>query len=154
MSFSSAPANVGVVIVRTNQNIPNQPQLLLVKNKAKWKEINGKKFFKPSKWGLPNGKREPGESVVKAAVREVEEETGYRVWLDREVSVAEKAGDHLNITFLGQIVGERKKTMDEGILACEWFSLGQLPDMYRSHQRRIISLLKKRDRVRATKTDS
>ncbi|MGZ5307607.1 MAG: NUDIX hydrolase [Solirubrobacterales bacterium] len=37
-------------------------------------------------WSLPKGKLEPGEGWKKAALREVEEETGYRCKLRRELS--------------------------------------------------------------------
>lgn len=36
-------------------------------------------------WSLPKGKLEPGESWERAALREVEEETGYRCQLEREL---------------------------------------------------------------------
>jgi 8-oxo-dGTP pyrophosphatase MutT (NUDIX family) len=36
-------------------------------------------------WSLPKGKLEPGESWERAAMREVEEETGYRCQLGREL---------------------------------------------------------------------
>jgi 8-oxo-dGTP pyrophosphatase MutT (NUDIX family) len=37
-------------------------------------------------WSFPKGKLEPGESEEEAAVREVEEETGLRCRLDRELA--------------------------------------------------------------------
>ena len=37
-------------------------------------------------WSFPKGKLEPGESEEDAAVREVEEETGLRCSLDRELA--------------------------------------------------------------------
>jgi EmrB/QacA subfamily drug resistance transporter len=40
-------------------------------------------------WTLPKGKLEPGESFKEAAVREVEEETGFRCGLDRELGEAD-----------------------------------------------------------------
>jgi 8-oxo-dGTP diphosphatase len=39
-------------------------------------------------WSLPKGKLEPGESFQEAAVREVEEETGLRCELERELGEA------------------------------------------------------------------
>jgi 8-oxo-dGTP diphosphatase len=37
-------------------------------------------------WTFPKGKLTPGETDEEAALREVEEETGYRARLDRELS--------------------------------------------------------------------
>jgi 8-oxo-dGTP diphosphatase len=39
-------------------------------------------------WSLPKGKLEPGEGWEEAALREVEEETGFRCRLDRELAPA------------------------------------------------------------------
>ena len=39
-------------------------------------------------WSLPKGKLEAGESFEEAAVREVEEETGFRCGLERELGQA------------------------------------------------------------------
>ena len=38
-------------------------------------------------WGLPGGHVEPGESVAQAAVREVLEETGFAIEVDRLIGV-------------------------------------------------------------------
>ncbi|MDO5645154.1 MAG: NUDIX hydrolase [Dermabacter sp.] len=40
-------------------------------------------------WSIPKGKLDPGESFLAAAVREVEEETGYRVRLHRPLPTVE-----------------------------------------------------------------
>ena len=39
-------------------------------------------------WSFPKGKLEPGESEAEAAIREVEEETGLRCRLERELPTA------------------------------------------------------------------
>ena len=54
-----------------------------------WREKRGKLQVllvhrpKYADWSIPKGKLEAGESFVAAAIREVEEETGYRIRLDR-----------------------------------------------------------------------
>lgn len=147
MNFDGKGVNVGVVIF----NGIGISRILLVKNKAEWKEIKGKRFFKPSRWGLPNGRKEPGESIIAAAVREVEEETGLVVRIEPKVKITEDAGDHLNIAFLGQVVGGKMRRHSEEIIACDWFSVGGLPkNMYHSHQRRLSKLLRK---MRKTKSE-
>jgi 8-oxo-dGTP diphosphatase len=40
-------------------------------------------------WSLPKGKLDPGETFEQAALREVEEETGLRCRLDRELPAVE-----------------------------------------------------------------
>jgi len=118
--------NVNVVILK------NSSQVLLVKNIARWKEFSstGKKFFKPSKWGMPNGKKEPGEN-----------ETGFLVEIEPSIRIEYDAGDHLNVTFLGRIVGGEMKIPLEEIIDCKWFFIHSLPLMYSSHWRRLRQLL-------------
>ena len=44
-------------------------------------------------WSLPKGKLDPGESFEEAALREVEEETGLRCRLGRELPVDRIRGE-------------------------------------------------------------
>jgi len=129
--------NVNVVILK------NSSQVLLVKNIARWKEFSstGKKFFKPSKWGMPNGKKEPGENETETAVREAGEKTGFLVEIEPSIRIEYDAGDHLNVTFLGRIVGGEMKIPLEEIIDCKWFFIHSLPLMYSSHWRRLRQLL-------------
>ncbi len=46
-------------------------------------------------WGLPGGRIEPGESVVQAACREIFEETGFRVAVNRLLGVYSEPRDRI-----------------------------------------------------------
>src|SRR6476661_918049 len=59
----------------------NEPEVLVV-NRPRWND-----------WTFPKGKLEPGEKTITAAAREVEEETGLRVWLG-----ARLRDDHYNLS--------------------------------------------------------
>lgn len=135
--------NVNIVILNDFNYV------LLVKNKARWRSFPGKKFFKPSKWGLPNGKKEAGEGETEAAIRETKEETGFSVNLDPNIRIEDNAEDHINVTFLGHIISGKIEIPPEEITDCRWFSIHALPsDMYFSHQQRLQQLLEKLQNIR------
>ncbi|ENQ3106329.1 8-oxo-dGTP diphosphatase [Bacillus sp. 491mf] len=77
----------------------NNENILIVKN------IKGDSFY----WGLPGGAVEGEETLEQAVIREVKEETGYNIAVDRLHSVREmlfeERGHHaLIITFYAKII--------------------------------------------------
>ena len=83
-------------------------------------------------WALPAGRMEPGETYEQAAIREVREETGYAIELERVVGdywrpqLGERGGDKMRV-FAGCVVGGDPSVHDSESLEVRWFPLDALP---------------------------
>jgi len=78
-------------------------------------------------WSLPIGGLERGESPEQCAVREVQEETGLTVELDRLIAIHHSVKlEIVLLIFIGHIVGGEPRVSDE-INEARLFDLGQLP---------------------------
>ena len=95
------------------------------------------------RWALPSGIPEPGEELGEACVREVAEETGVAVELDRLLRVGTQPvltypnGDRCQFVdhvFVGRAVGGTAHVADDESLAVGWFSPDALPDGVRATQ--------------------
>jgi 8-oxo-dGTP diphosphatase len=65
-------------------------------------------------WSFPSGFVDAGEIPEEAAIREVEEETGIQVQLDRMLGVYSKAGERvIFIAYAGHAVGGRLEAGEE-----------------------------------------
>lgn len=138
-------ANVGVVILNKRKR-----RILLVKNEEGWKQMpSGKRFFKPSRWGLPNGRRRSSEGITATAKRETEEETGFLIKIEPGLKIENNFSDYRNITFLGHIIGGelQDRSYTHKIIDCRWFPIQVLRDrvfnMHFSHRTKALMLLEK-----------
>jgi len=82
-------------------------------------------------WCLPGGEVEPEESLARAALREVQEEVGFVVHLERLVGIHSRpqwlsVGIHVAVFAASIISGELKIQADE-VLEARFFSLEELP---------------------------
>lgn len=87
-------------------------------------------------WTLPGGGIDHAEHPSDAAMREVEEETGYRVTIDRLLGIdsVDGASMHLlGIYYEAQAVGgDLRHEVDGSTDRADWFALDDVPSLKRS----------------------
>jgi 8-oxo-dGTP diphosphatase len=101
------------------------------------------------KWSLPAGGIDPGEQPADAAVREVYEETGVHIVVERLAGVALREvtyphGDvcqFLTVWFRCTAIGGHAAIHDEESSAVDWYSPEELPDLDAFDQLRIDTAL-------------
>ena len=97
------------------------------------------------KWSLPAGAIDPGEQPADAAVREVYEETGVHIAVERLAGVAlfevtyphGDACQFLTVWFRCKATGGHAVVNDEESTAVGWYSPEELPDLNPFDQLRI-----------------
>src|SRR5712692_10690857 len=93
-------------------------------------------------WNLPGGGMETGETVDEALCREVREETGLEVRVERLVGVYSKPQkQEIVLTFRCKVIGGNLQTSEES-RACRYFSPDALPrNTLPKHRERIADAL-------------
>jgi ADP-ribose pyrophosphatase YjhB (NUDIX family) len=87
-----------------------------------------KRNYGPRNWTVPGGRMEPGESPLEALAREVAEESGYEMAVERLVGVYSMAfKDDLVLFFAGKAVARRDWQPDGEISVAEFYPLSALP---------------------------
>lgn len=90
------------------------------------------------RWSFPSGYLDAGEVVEKAGTREVREETGLEVALERLLGVYSEAGERtVFIAFAGRVVGGKLTAGDE-CLEARFFTPDELPELAFAHDTLIL----------------
>ena len=124
-------ANPKFVVGVNGVILNDQGQMLLLKHR----------FHHAHPWGLPGGWINRGEGVVDGLIREVWEETGYRIQVDGFLG-EEHHPLALGFFLLAHVIGGEERLDTNEILGAGFFSLDDqaiLPQL-RSDHRRAISL--------------
>ena len=84
-----------------------------------------------SRWSIPGGRVEPGETLVKAAIREVHEETGVPIRVDgilRIEHAVQPDGTRMRVLFTGSPIDDTppKTVADEESLGAAWLTLEEI----------------------------
>jgi ADP-ribose pyrophosphatase YjhB (NUDIX family) len=95
--------------------------------------------YAPFGWTTPGGRLEDGESPEVAVIREVLEETGYHVTVERLIGLyAAPFKSDLVISFACRITGQVHWQANEEIAAMAFFPSGALPSPMKSNTRSRI----------------
>lgn len=91
------------------------------------------------KWNLPGGRLEKGEKIIDGAIREVEEETGYKVnitYLTGIYNITSGIGDQVVvINFIGDVIGGDLRYDGKEIINAKWFTLDEIKNLKDSELR-------------------
>jgi ADP-ribose pyrophosphatase YjhB (NUDIX family) len=79
-------------------------------------------------WGLPGGSLEYGEQPEEAIVREVREETGLHICIERLLLINSWLPDRVGMYYLCRVTGGTFYPSDE-VSEFSYFSLDDLPDV-------------------------
>ena len=80
-------------------------------------------------WSVPGGRVEPGETLMEAVVRELEEETGLRGVCGPQVGWVERIGDDWHFVILdfeATVAGDAEPAAGDDALEARWWPVGEV----------------------------
>ena len=92
--------------------------------------------YPPYGWTTPGGRLEDGESPEDGIIREVLEETGYQVIVEKFIGIyAAPFKSDLVISFVCSVIGHVPWLPDDEIAAVRFFSVHALPNAMKNNTR-------------------
>jgi 8-oxo-dGTP pyrophosphatase MutT (NUDIX family) len=89
-------------------------------------------------WNIPAGHVDRDETIESAAVREVAEETGYKVELGKKIDIyQESIGSPVRHAFTAKVIGGKLKAQPDEILDVGWFSFEEITQMLKDGKLRV-----------------
>lgn len=96
---------------------------VIIKRDGKFLMVQEKKLAAYGLWNLPAGRVDKGEKLREAAIREVKEETGYKIKLYDELVVIHDDGDRaVKHVFVGKIIGGELRIPKDEIISAKWYT--------------------------------
>lgn len=95
-------------------------------------------YRKEIPWGLPGGWLKKGEDPSKAIEREILEESGYRVRIDKPLVIeSSEEYSRIDIIYLGELIGEPQFVASDEVVEAAFFPSDEMPEII-DHQKKII----------------
>lgn len=98
------------------------------------------RFWRAGSWGLPGGYAEHGETLEETLCRELREETGYKIEVQRLLRVVSGYKLRMEASFVAHFTGGELQLDPKEVLEARFFSLDELPATLHPAQRPIIAL--------------
>ncbi|GAC1367148.1 MAG: NUDIX domain-containing protein [Ktedonobacteraceae bacterium] len=98
------------------------------------------RFWKEGSWGLPGGYANRGEKLEQTLVRELSEETGYKIEVTSLIRVISGYRLRLEASYRGRFLGGVEHLDKREVLEARFFKRDELPAEILRSQREIIRL--------------
>lgn len=92
-------------------------------------------YWPEGSWGLPSGYAEHGEKLEDTLTREVKEETGYEIEVEKLLQLTSGYQLRLEVAYLGKLKGGELRIAPKEVMEAKFFPLDETPEsLLESHK--------------------